>query len=601
MRKPLFLLMASIMVLSSIAGALTVSAQAPYEMSLLASTLDNPYWIALIDGAKKAAAEAGNVNLTVLALDKEGQIPMQIAQMEDRIAKKDAAILIGPQDTKALVPAIEEANKAGVPVIAVDKGAEGGEFVSVIMTDNKVAGGLGADWMAKQIGGKGKVLVLEGIPGGQTAEDRKAGAHAGLKKYPDIQIISLPGDWETAKGQSVTEDVLTANPELAGIVAMNDMMAIGAVTALNARSLNIPVVGCDAIPAALEMIADGRLGATVAQFPGKMGELGIQFALMHLAGKPVPAYVDSGTMLVSKDNVLEFQLRNKPLKADKKYTFSLLASTLDNPYWLTLIDGAKKRAAELGIELVVLALDKEGQIPMQIGQMEDRVARPDDAILIGPQDTKALVPAIEAANAAGVPVVAVDKAAEGGKFVSVIMTDNKAAGSLGAEWAAQQIGGKGKVLVLEGVPGGQTAEDRKAGAHAGLKNYADIQIISLPGDWETAKGQSVTEDVLTANPDLAAVVAMNDMMAIGAQTALAARGTKIPVVGCDAIDAALEMIEDGRLGATVAQFPGKMGYLGVEYAIRSIQGEAVPQYVDSGTMLVTKDNVDLFARGIYGR
>jgi ribose transport system substrate-binding protein len=168
---------------------------------------------------------------------------------------------------------------------------------------------------------------------------------------------------------------------------------------------------------------------------------------------------------------------------------------------------------------------------------------------------------------------------------------------------ADKIGGKGKVLVLEGVPGGQTALDRKNGAAQLFAKYPDIKVISLPGDWQTARGQSVTEDVLTANADLAGIFASNDMMALGAQAALAARGLtdKIPLCGYDAIPPALDMVADGRMGATVAQFPGKMGILGVEYAVRFIQGEKVPSSVDSGTMLVTKDNVDLFKDGVYGK
>jgi len=108
---------------------------------------------------------------------------------------------------------------------------------------------------------------------------------------------------------------------------------------------------------------------------------------------------------------------------------------------------------------------------------------------------------------------------------------------------------------------------------------------------------------LTAHKDLVGVFASNDMMAMGAQAAVAGRKLqdKVAIVGYDAIPPALEMVKDGRLGGTVAQFPGKMGSMGVEYAVRVLQGQAVPKIVDSGTMLVTKDNVDLFASGTYGK
>ncbi len=305
MRKSLLLLVAVVLVLGAILPA-AAFAEGPYNISLLTGTMDNPYWQIVTQWAQ-VAADMMNVNLTTLAVDVEGVATQQVSQMEDRIAQGDAAIVIAVQETKALIPAVEQANAAGIPVVAVDKAAEGGKFDSIIMTDNVAASYDGGKWVAEQIGGKGKVLVIEGAAGGQTAIDRKTGATNALSEYPDIEIISLSGEWQTAKGQSVTEDTLTANPDLAGIFASNDMMAIGAVTALNAAGVDIPVCGFDAIPAALEMVQDGRLGATVAQFPGKMGFLGIEYAVRVIEGQSVPETVNSGSLLVDKDNVYAFQ------------------------------------------------------------------------------------------------------------------------------------------------------------------------------------------------------------------------------------------------------------------------------------------------------
>jgi ribose transport system substrate-binding protein len=305
MRKSLFLLVVVALVLGAMIPV-AVSAEEPYTISLLTGTMDNPYWITVTDWAK-VAAEMLEVELVTLAVDVEGVATQQISQMEDRIAQGDDAICVAVQDTKAMIPAIEQANAAGIPVIGVDKGAEAGKLESLIMTDNVVAAADGGKWVAEQIGGKGKVLVLEGMPGGQTATDRKTGAMQALAEYPDIEVISLPADWQTAKGQTVTEDVLTANPDLAGIFASNDMMAMGAVAAVAAAGMDIPVCGFDAVPPALEMVADGRMGATVAQFPGKMGFLGVEYAVKVLEGEEVPATVNSGSLLVTRDNVLAFQ------------------------------------------------------------------------------------------------------------------------------------------------------------------------------------------------------------------------------------------------------------------------------------------------------
>ena len=305
MRKSLFVLVAVVLLVGSIIPA-AVSAQEPINMSLLTGTMDNPYWITVTDWAQVAADMMG-VNLTLLAVDVEGVATQQVGQMEDRVAQGDDAIVIAVQDTQALIPAIEQANEAGIPVIAVDKGADGGKIESIIMTDNIAAAYDGAKLVAELVGGTGKVLVLEGMPGGQTANDRKAGALKALAEYPDIEVISLTAEWQTAKGQSVTEDTLTAHPDLAGIFASNDMMAMGAVAAINAAGVDIPVCGFDAVPPALEMVADGRLVATVAQFPGKMGFLGIEYAKRVVDGKEVPPTVNSGSLVVDGDNVLAFQ------------------------------------------------------------------------------------------------------------------------------------------------------------------------------------------------------------------------------------------------------------------------------------------------------
>jgi len=290
------------------------------------------------------------------------------------------------------------------------------------------------------------------------------------------------------------------------------------------------------------------------------------------------------------------------VSAEEPYNMSLLEGPLDNPYWITLKEGAEKAAKELGVNLTVLGTAEEGGGATQLAQMEDRIAAGDDAILLAVRSGEAIIPAVKAAAEAGIPVIAVDAPPAGGEWVATIATDNFAGGYLGGKWIAEQVGGKGTVLVLEGIPGVPPSDNRRNGAQAALAEYPDIKVITLVGDLATAKAQSVTEDTLTAHPDLVGVVCGNDMMAIGAQAAVADRGLQdqVKIVGYDAIPAALEMIADGRLGATVAQFPGKMGELGVEYAVRTLQGEEVPTLVDSGTMLVTKENVELFAEGMYG-
>ncbi len=594
MRKWLFIMVVLALVLTPFSAA-SVRGQEKYTIGFLTGTLDNPFWITMKEHAEAKAEELG-VELILLGAPKETDIDKQISMMEDLIARGVDAIVVAALDTVAIVPAIEHANEVGIPVLCVDKSAAGGELASVIMTDNIKGAGLGAEFVAEQIGGKGKVLVLEGAAGHETAMHRRDGSHQKFAEYPDIEVISQPADWETAKALAVTENVLAANPDLAGVFASNDLMAFGAISALEAAGKeDVVVCGFDAIPDAVQMVKDGVMDATVAQFPGKMGELGVEYAIKAIEGEEIPATVDTGTALVTPENADEFLGGPPPLVVEGEYTIGFLTGTLDNPFWITMKEHAEAKAEELGVELILLGAPKETDIDKQISMMEDLIARGVDAIVVAALDTVAIVPAIEHANEVGIPVLCVDKSAAGGELASVIMTDNIKGAGLGAEFVAEQIGGKGKVLVLEGAAGHETAMHRRDGSHQKFAEYPDIEVISQPADWETAKALAVTENVLAANPDLAGVFASNDLMAFGAISALEAAGKEdVVVCGFDAIPDAVQMVKDGVMDATVAQFPGKMGEMGVEYAIRAIQGEEVPATVDTGTALVTAENADEF-------
>lgn len=288
---------------------------------------------------------------------------------------------------------------------------------------------------------------------------------------------------------------------------------------------------------------------------------------------------------------------------EKEFNVSMLLGTLDNPHWAKCAAAGKQAGEDLGANVTVLAVDREGDAVQQTGQLEDRLAAGDDAVVVAFMDTTALGPVIEQANEMGVILTAVDKTSDVGEITSVVQTDNDLAGYLGAKWVAEQLGGKGKVAVLEGAPGSQVYNERKAGSHRAFGEYPDIEIVaSIPAYWETAKGQAATEDIITAHPDINGIFACNDMMVLGALEALQAAGMddSVALCGLDGAAYALDLVAAGELGGTVAQFPGRMGYLGVEYAIRALRGEEVPELVGSGEELITIDNVYAFRAGWFG-
>lgn len=282
-----------------------------------------------------------------------------------------------------------------------------------------------------------------------------------------------------------------------------------------------------------------------------------------------------------------------PVQGNENYKLAFMQVFPDNPFWQTLKEGVEERAAENGVSVDVIPLPTNAGVDQQVAQMEDAVTKGYQGIILGTIDAAGIVPGIQAANEAGIPVLAVDTAPAGGDLISLVQTDNVAASRMGGEYLAEQLGGKGKVLNLQGDMANQTAQARNDGLHEALDQYPDIEVIDQSAHWQQQEGLSITENILTSDPDLAAIFAANDPPALGAIQALKSAGRDdVIVVGFDAIDDALCAIKGGEMTATVAQFPRVMGVVGVDLMVRYLNGEEVPEKVDSGAALIDSENVD---------
>ena len=277
-----------------------------------------------------------------------------------------------------------------------------------------------------------------------------------------------------------------------------------------------------------------------------------------------------------------------PLAAAASQTLGVVISTLNNPFFVTLKDGAEEKARELGVELVIY--DAQDDSAKMTSSMEDLIQKKVGAILVNPTDADAVVPSILKANAAGIPVFTIDRGATSGEVVTHIASDNVAGGKMAGEFLAEKIGGKGKVVELVGIPGTSAARDRGKGFHDAMEGYPDIEIVaSQAADFNRDRGLAVFENILQAQPEIDGVFAHNDEMVLGAIAAAEAAGRKgIVFVGFDAVDDAVKAVKDGTLAATVAQQPKEMGLLGVEYAVKYLGGETIPDNVPVPLMLVTE-------------
>ena len=262
----------------------------------------------------------------------------------------------------------------------------------------------------------------------------------------------------------------------------------------------------------------------------------------------------------------------------------LVVSTQNNPFFVTLKEGAVKKANELGYELIVL--DSQNDPSKELGNVEDLLVKGVDVLLINPTDSDAVVSSVRAANRSKIPVVTLDRAANGGKVVSHVASDNVLGGEVAGNYIVEKLGGKGKVVELEGIPGTTAARDRGEGFNKAIVGKLDV-VAKQAADFDRTKGLTVMENILQAQPEINAVFAHNDEMALGALKAIKSSGRKnVIVVGFDATDDAVAAVKDGKLSATVAQKPAEIGAIGVEVADKIIKKQPVQENVPVALELI---------------
>jgi ABC-type sugar transport system substrate-binding protein len=271
----------------------------------------------------------------------------------------------------------------------------------------------------------------------------------------------------------------------------------------------------------------------------------------------------------------------------------LSISTLNNPFFVTLRNGAQQAANKEGAKLIIA--DAQDDAATQQDDVQNFVTQQVDAILINPVDSEAVVPAVQAANQANIPVIALDRGASGGKLETLIASDNVEGGRMAAKELIQLVG-SGPVAQLEGIPGTSPTRDRGQGFEEVINAQDAVQLVSSQtANFLRTEGLNVTENILQSNPGIKGIFAQNDEMAMGAVRALGGRaGSEVKIVGFDGIEDALKAIQAGKMNATIAQQPDKIGSLGVENAMKVVDGKSVDKNIPVPVKLVTKENVSQF-------
>jgi ribose transport system substrate-binding protein len=277
---------------------------------------------------------------------------------------------------------------------------------------------------------------------------------------------------------------------------------------------------------------------------------------------------------------------------------AFVMKTLNHPFFLDMQRGANDAAANLDVDLVVQAAEREIDVEKQVQIIENLLQTGIQALCVTPSGSKEIASAIAKANRANIPVIVVDTRVDPQtakdanlRIHAFVGSDNYEGGKIAGEYLKNATGGRAHVAILEGIPGHETGDFRQRGFRDAVKDASGVSIVaSQPANWERDQGFTVFQNMLQAHPDIDALFACNDLMALGAIEAIAAAGRtgKIRVIGYDALDDARKAIDAGTMEATIAQAPRQMGRIAVESAAQVIRGGLPPTEITVPIELVTR-------------
>ncbi len=293
-------------------AALTLSFASPSRadgesIAVFTKNQTNPYFQAVRVGSE-TAAKVLKAKIIQYVPTKPDSIPEQMSQVDDVIVKKPDAIVFVPVDYKALVPAVEKINAAKIPVVNVTDRIASGDLVAYVGADDYSLGLETARALLKAIGGKGNVVILEGVKGTLTNTDRVRGFNDALKETPNVKLLaSQPGNYQRLNALQVMENLIQSFPQIDGVLAANDPMAVGALEALEGANRKAAVIGINGSKEAVELIKSGKLLAS-GDFNGFIqGCLGTEIAVRHLRKQPTPKEIILKPVVIDKTNYQPYE------------------------------------------------------------------------------------------------------------------------------------------------------------------------------------------------------------------------------------------------------------------------------------------------------
>ncbi len=307
----------------------------------------------------------------------------------------------------------------------------------------------------------------------------------------------------------------------------------------------------------------------------------------------------AGTIAAGAATALGTLPSGPALAQGSKPNIAFFLKNVTNPFWKACRIGAEKATKELGNTMEVVAPTKPDNIEEQTRLVEDWIVKKPDAFAFVPVDFKALVPSIQKANAAGIPIVMYCNDMTDVQKVTFVGSDDEQLEYEICKHLFNSMGGKGKIVHIDGVPAAFTAQNRKKGFERALKEFSGIELLaSQPGQYRRLPASQVFENLMQRFPQIDAVVSANDDMAVGIVEALhaAGRGGKTKVVGIDGIPDAIQAISEGKMFATVDYSGHDQGYLAMQAAVRHLRGEKIPKQILLPVTIIDKDKAGKVAK-----
>ena len=307
-------LLARILTVSAI--ALAAGAVSAGEIAVIVKTTNSTFWQNVNKGADSAIKEVKGHTMTFSGPASESAIAEQVSLVENAVNRKVAGIVLAPSDPDALVPAIKKAWEARIPVVLIDSMvSDAGKpyYQSFLATDNQLAGELCAKALIAKVGTTGKIAIMSYVAGAGSELGRVGGFRKYIEKNSKLQIVGpYYSQSQMATALNQTTDVLASNPDLKGIFGANEPTAIGMGRALvqSGKAGKVVAIGFDGNADLQGFIKDGTLEAIAVQSAYQMGSLGVKTAIEVSQGKKVPKFLDTGVVMVTKENIEKPEAKN---------------------------------------------------------------------------------------------------------------------------------------------------------------------------------------------------------------------------------------------------------------------------------------------------